>query len=104
MNVEKKNSGFSAGFQFGNEKVEKWGDWQARYVCAMLEKDAVLDVLPDSDRYKGKTGMRSHEIALTYGLAKNTYLGFDVYRSWNINRTSAKAPETLFQADWNMKF
>jgi len=102
--VSKKNTGFSCGFQFGNDKVEKWGDWQFKYTYAMLEKDAVLDSLPDSDRYSGKTGMRSHEGALTYGLGKNTSLGFDVYRSWNIVSTSRQAPETLVQIDWNMKF
>jgi len=47
--------------------------------------------------------MRSHEISLTYGLAKNTYLGFDVYRSWDITK-AAKSPETLVQVDWNLKF
>ncbi len=102
--VSNKNNGFSAGFQFGNEKIEKWGNWQFRYVYAMLQKDAVLDILPDSDRYSGKTDIRSHEAALTWGLGKNTSLGFDVYRSWNIGGTSAKAPESLVQVDWNMKF
>ncbi len=102
--VSNKNTGSSLGFQLGNEKINKWGDWQFKYIYAMLEKDAVLDILPDSDRYKGKTGMRSHEGALSYGLGKNTFLGFDVYRSWNIVGTSRKAPETLIQADWNMKF
>jgi hypothetical protein len=101
--VSTKNTGFSVGFQFGNAKVEKWGDWQVRYVYAMLEKDAVLDALPDSDRYGGKTGMRSHEGSVNFGLGKNTSLGLDVYRSWNI-MSSAKAPETLVQFDWNMKF
>ncbi|MDD5770847.1 MAG: putative porin, partial [Candidatus Omnitrophica bacterium] len=102
--VSDKNNGFSLGFQFGNDKVKKWGDWQIKYIYAMLEKDAVLDVLPDSDRYGGKTGMRSHEVSLTYGLGTNTYLGLDVYRSWNIMAGSRKAPETLVQLDWNMKF
>ena len=102
--VSNKNSGFSTGFQFGNAKIEKWGDWQVRYIYAMLEKDAVLDILPDSDRYSGKTGIRSHEGILTFGLGKNTNLGIDVYRSWNIVGTSTKAPETLLQVDWNMKF
>lgn len=100
--VSKKNTGFSLGFQFGNEKVEKWGDWQVRYIYAMLGKDSVLDVLPDSDRYTGKTGIRSHEGIFTFGLAKNTFLAFDVYRSWSL--VGSKAPETLIQADWNMKF
>jgi hypothetical protein len=102
--ISDKNSGFSAGFQFGNEKIEKLGDWQVRYIYAMLEKNSVLDLLPDSDRYQGKTGMRSHEGILTFGLGKNTNLGIDVYRSWNIVGTSTKAPETLLQVDWNMKF
>ncbi len=100
--VSDKNTGFSCGFQFGNEKIEKWGDWQVRYVYAMLAKDAVLDILPDSDRLSGKTGMRSHEGVINFGVGRNTYLGIDVYRSWSL--VGAEAPETLVQADWNMKF
>jgi len=102
--VSDKNTGYAVGFQLGHAKVEKWGDWQFKYIYAMLEKDAVLDTTPDSDRYSGKTGMRSHEGALTFGLAKNTFIGVDIYRSWNINGTSRKAPETLVQVDWNLKF
>jgi len=97
-----KNTGYSLGFQFGNEKIEKWGDWQVRYIYAMLGKDSVPDVLPDSDRYGGKTGIRSHEGIISFGLGKNTSLGFDVYRSWSL--IGSKAPETVVQADWNMKF
>jgi hypothetical protein len=107
LDVSAKNTGFSAGFQFGNEKIEKWGDWQVRYVYAMLGKDAVLDILPDSDRYSGKTGMRSHEGIFTYGLGKNVSLNLDIYRSWGINgiNTGGRAqPETLAQVDFNMKF
>lgn len=98
-----KNTGFALGVRTGNEKIEKWGDWQLKYIYAMLGKDSVLDATPDSDRYSGKTGMRSHELELQYGLGKNTFLGVDVYRSWNI-AGGAKAPETLVQIDWNMKF
>jgi len=98
-----KNTGYALGFQIGHNKVEKWSNWQLKYIYAMLGKDAILDTTPDSDRYGGKTGMRSHEISLTYGLAKNTYLGFDVYRSWDITK-AAKSPETLVQVDWNLKF
>jgi len=100
--VSDKNTGFSCGFQFGNEKIEKWGDWQLRYVYAMLAKDAVLDVLPDSDRLSGKTGMRSHEGSINFGVGKNTSLGVDLYRSWSL--VGARVPETLVQVDWNMKF
>ena len=104
--VSNENTGFSCGFQFGNEKIEKWGDWQFRYVYAMLGKDAVLDVLPDSDRYEGRTGIRSHEGSINFGLGKNTYLGVDVYRSWSLGgvQVPTEAPTTLVQVDWNMKF
>jgi len=106
--VSKKNTGYSLGFQFGNEKIEKWGDWQVKYIYAMLGNDSVFDMLPDSDRYAGQTGIRSHEGILSFGLAKNVALGFDVYRSWAINgnhgTSSAAKPETLMQLDLNMKF
>ncbi|MDD5408742.1 MAG: putative porin [Candidatus Omnitrophica bacterium] len=102
LDVSKASSGFSCGFKLGNDKIEKWGDWQIKYIYAMLGRDAVLDVLPDSDRYGGKTGIRSHEVEFQFGLAKNTFLGLDVYRSWRTY--GAKAPETLVQVDWNMKF
>ncbi|MFH0856047.1 MAG: putative porin [Candidatus Omnitrophota bacterium] len=102
LEVSSGSSGFSCGFKLGKNKIEKWGDWQVKYIYAMLGRDAVLDVLPDSDRYSGKTGIRSHELELQFGLAKNTFLGLDIYRSW---RTfGARAPETLVQFDWNMKF
>lgn len=107
LDVSNKNTGFSAGFQLGNEKIIKWGDWQFRYVYAMLGKDAVLDILPDSDRYSGKTGIRSHEGSFNFGLGKNTFLGFDIYRSWGINGINSGGraqPETLAQVDFNMKF
>jgi hypothetical protein len=102
LDVSKGGSGFSCGFKLGHDKVAKFGDWQFKYIYAMLGKDAVLDVLPDSDRYGGKTNIRSHEAELTFGLGKNTFLGVDVYRSWRT--LSAEAPETLVQVDWNMKF
>jgi len=97
-----ENNGFAVGFGLGAKKVAKFGDWQFKYIYAVLEKDAILDILPDSDRYSGKTGIRSHEGVLTFGLSKNTFLGLDIYRSWSI--IDSKAAETLVQADWNMKF
>jgi len=110
--VSEKNTGYSLGLQFGNEKIEKWGDWQVKYIYAMLGNDSVFDMLPDSDRYGGQTGIRSHEGIISFGLAKNVSLGLDVYRSWAINgnhgltasASSAAKPETLIQFDLNMKF
>lgn len=100
--VSDKATGFATGFKLGKDKIEKWGDWQFKYIYTMLGRDAVLDVLPDSDRYGGATGIRSHEGELNFGLGKNTFLGFDVYRSWSL--IGREAPETLVQVDWNLKW
>jgi hypothetical protein len=105
--VKSDNTGYMLGFKFGAEKVVDFGDWQFRYNYAMLGKDAVLDILPDSDRYGGKTGMRSHEGMFDFGLGKNTWIGLDYYYGWQIpgNFGSAQTkPAQVFQLDWNMKF
>ena len=105
--VKNDNTGYMLGFKFGAEKVENFGDWQFRYNYAMLGKDSVLDILPDSDRYGGKTGIRSHEGMFDFGLGKNTWLGLDYYYGWqipgNFNSSQTK-PAQVFQLDWNMKF
>ena len=46
----------------------------------MTERDSILDILPDSDRYSGRTGIRGHKGSLQYGLGKNTWLQFAVFR------------------------
>lgn len=105
--VKKDNTGYMMGVKFGAEKVEKWGDWQVRYNYAMLGKDSILDILPDSDRYGGKTGMRSHELMFDWGLGKNTWFGFDYYYGWQIPGnfgSSQTKPASVLQADWNIKF
>lgn len=94
--------GFMLGFGFGADKVSGWGEWQFNYNFARLERNAVLDILPDSDRYEGSTHIRAHEWKLTYGLGKNTSIDFDIYRAQRLSKPSA--PETLVQVDWNMKF
>jgi hypothetical protein len=101
------NAGYGVGFSFGAPKIESFGQWKFKYIYGMLERNAVLDTLPDSDRYGGKTGIRSHEGVLEFGLGKNTWLSFDAYRSWNIASglsSGRKAPTTVVQVDWNMKF
>lgn len=96
------NTGYAAGLKIGHEKAEKWGQWQAKYQYAMLGTDAWLDNLPDSDRYGGRTGVRSHEVVFTCGLGKNWALELDYYHS---DLTNTKdATEDLFQTDLNFKF
>jgi len=105
--VKDDNAGYMMGFKLGAEKVEKWADWQVRYNYAKYGKDAFLDILPDSDRYGGKTGVKAHEIMFDWGLGKNTWLGLDYYYGeqlkGNFGSTQSK-PASVVQVDWNMKF
>lgn len=105
--VPKSDSGYMIGFNLGTQKIEKWADWQVKYNYARLEKDSILDILPDSDRYNGKTGMKAHEFIFDWGLAKNTWLGINYYYGeqlkGNFSSTQSK-PASVLQVDWNMKF
>ncbi len=102
MRVDDNLSGYMFGFGFGAEKIAGKGDWQVLYSFGRLERDAVLDLLPDSDRYEGQTNMRAHEVQFQYGLGKNTYLSLDVYSAQSLSKP--RNPTTLYQVDWNMKF
>ena len=102
--VSNSNTGYAGGLQFGSEKISGWGDWQFKYIYAQLEKDAIPDILPDSDRYGGRTALRSHEGIVTVGLSKNTSLGIDYYYNERIATKANQKPEHLLQVDWLFKF
>ncbi len=101
-NVVDNHSGWSMGARLGDKKVVSSGQWQLKYVFTNLGKDAFVDFTPDSDRYAGRTDVRSHEGIFEYGINKNVSLGLDYYQSSRIK--AAKASEHLIQADVNMKF
>jgi len=98
-------SGFDAGLKFGQEKVGDWGQWQAKVLFAKLGRDAWLDILPDSDRYNGKTNMKSAEGIFEYGLNKNSSLVIDYYWAESLTKTNGNfAPQQVIQVDWNLKW
>ncbi len=98
--------GFDFGLKLGNEKIEDKGQWQTKLLYAKLGKDAFLDIFPDSDRYNGKTNMKSYEAIFEYGLGKNTSLGLDYYyaESLTANSNGSYLPQQVLQVDWNLKF
>ncbi|MDD5255576.1 MAG: putative porin [Candidatus Omnitrophica bacterium] len=106
--ADEGTGGYLGGIKLGHAKVSDKGQWQARYMYAMLGTNAWPDFLPDSDRYGGRTGVRSHEVSFSYGLNKNVSLDVDYYLS---DLTSGKSEmdgsgkrENLIQADLNFKF
>jgi hypothetical protein len=93
-----------AGTKFGAKSVAKFGDWQLRYAYKMLEKDAILDVLPNDDFYGGKTDARGNEYFFEFGLAKNTSLLLNYYHTWAFGENANPNPESHFMFDINCKF
>ncbi|MBU1006261.1 MAG: putative porin [Candidatus Omnitrophica bacterium] len=100
-----ENDGFLAGFKFGEKKVKEFGQWEGKYMYREIGKDAVLDIFPDSDALSGKTDIKSHELAFTYGLGKNMTFGLDYYISQRLKDiSSGDSKEHLVQADVVYKF
>ncbi|MCK4917349.1 MAG: putative porin [Candidatus Omnitrophica bacterium] len=102
MDPSEKNKGYLGGIKFGAKKVKDWRQWQAKYMYRHLEKDAWIDIFPDSDAYSGYTDTKGHEVAFTYGLGKNATLGFDYYYMTRITGDSNR--KHVVQVDWQVKF
>ena len=99
--AESNDSGYEFGFGFG-KKVKKFGDAEIKYNYRYLEKDAWLDIFPDSDAFGGKTDIKGHELEIKYGLGKNVYLKIDYYDLKRIIDDSVSSK--LLQIDFNFKF
>jgi hypothetical protein len=97
------DKGFLAGIKIGAPKIKAPGQWQAFYSYRRLERDAFLDVFPDSDFYSGKTGVKGYEVIFQYGLKKNVILGLDYYETRPILGSDGSI-QNLLQADLLFKF
>ena len=75
-----------------------------------MQKDAWLDIFPDSDFQGGATGVKGIETGFEFGLAKNMSLKieYDLTRRIDVGASSTgstnKAPTHLVQYDINWKF
>jgi polyhydroxyalkanoate synthesis regulator phasin len=98
-----EDKGYIAGLKVGHTSMKKFGDWSFKYSYRRLEKDAWLDVFPDSDFYGGATNAKGHEAAFSFGLLKNIWLELDYYNARKIVG-DPKQTENLLQADLNFKF
>lgn len=101
-NTKELNHAWMAGAYLGNSKVGGWGTWKITGAYKSLERDAWLDMFPDSDFYSGNTGVKGVEAIMEIGLAKNMSLAFDYYQTRRIDAHSRA--EHLVQYDINWKF
>lgn len=77
------------------------GAWSLYYNYMRLEQNAWPDVLPDSDRFSGLTGIKGHEIAVGYDLMKNVAVGIDYYA---IKSLLTDTSQDLLQLDLSVRF
>ena len=100
--VKDDESGYGVGMRIGDVKVDGPKKWQVSYVRKWLGKDAIPDILNDSDSYDKSTDIEGHIAKVTYGLTKNVTFGINYF---DFNRIKAsKNEERLLQADLVFKF
>jgi hypothetical protein len=86
----------------GDEQVNELGDWQALYQYTVLQRDAVLDIFPNSERYDGGTNVRGVKIGFDLGLWKDIKWGLNWYHDEAIK--GSKSPRTSLLTDLTYKF
>lgn len=101
LDPDDDNQGFLVGVQVGHEKISTPGQWQFTYLYRRLERDAWLDIFPDSDFFGGATNAEGHEIIVVVGVYKNVSLGIDYYHTEEIQ---GDTEEDVFQFDVSFKF
>ncbi|EFK10323.1 conserved hypothetical protein [delta proteobacterium NaphS2] len=103
--ADDKDQAYLIGFKVGRD-VKKFADWEFKANYRYLEKDAVLDILPDSDFYDGGTNAEGPELELKFGLAKHVWMALDYYYASKIDENPGEGdePQNLFQVDFNFKF
>ncbi len=99
--VDNDDTGYELGIGFGR-KLKSKGDFAVKLNYRYLEKDAWLDIFPDSDAFSGETGVKGAELEIKYSLGKNTYLTLDVYDMKKIDDSQSK--QKVVQFDINFKF
>ena len=101
IDADSLNTGYSFGVKAGHKKVSKAGEWQLKYIYRRLERDAWLDIFPDSDSFGGRTGVRGSEAVLELGFARDAALVLDYYRLETID---SGVDENLLQVDTVFRF
>jgi hypothetical protein len=92
------------GLRFGDEKIQKFGNWQLTYMLRKIEKNAWLNKLGDSDAYGGENNSKGYEGILNFGLTSNTSLALDYYSMDKIIGKTSTTKKTVLQVDVVCKF
>ena len=92
-----KNGG-TLGFKFGNKKVTKSGQWLADISYRYIERDAWIDVFPESAYADlGSTGVQGTSIKGVYGIADNVAFSTRIFFMETLGAT--QSGDTVIQCD-----
>jgi hypothetical protein len=95
-------NGWAVGVRLGDSLIENFGDWQMMYQYTVVQKNAILDIFPSSDRYDGYTDVNGFNTGFDFGLGKNFIFKGAFYRYDRIRGT--KSRKTMAYASINCTF
>ena len=102
--LDDMKNGYIVGLSFGDVKVDEFGKWQTMISHRMLQKDAWVDFLADSDAYAGKTASLVNELKITFGFSKSTNMELDYYIGRAFPAQTGGTDTQIVQFDFNFKF
>jgi polyhydroxyalkanoate synthesis regulator phasin len=98
---------YLVGIKFGSKSVKELGQWIVSYDYRREGRDAVPDILPESDFFNGYTDVYGNKTTLTLGLGKNVYTAVNWYNGHSANPTvtnSGTKKWDVVQVDLGMSF
>jgi hypothetical protein len=100
-NDVQKDTAWELGFKVGHD-VKSFGDWQFKYLYRVVEADAVLGAISDSDFHGGGTNSEGSEINLKLGLMKGVYASATYFLTEQ--ESGSQDEHDILQADLIFKF
>jgi hypothetical protein len=99
------NNAYLAGIKFGYKSIKEFGRWKVSYDYRREGRDAVPDMLPESDFFNGYTAVYGSKATFTFGLGKNIYTALNYFNghSADASVTSNKRWDVV-QVDMGMSF
>lgn len=102
LEVSKSDEAWRLGLRLGKAKAQKKNDWKIIAQYSRLEKDAFLELFPDTDFNGGGTDGKGWELIFDYVIADNVILSLDYYNTERIS--SSDKDEQILQTDVTVKF
>ena len=96
-----ENQGYLAGIRLGHLDVFSLGEWRVFYGYVHLERDAWLDIFPESTYLNGATNIQGHVLAADIGIGNRIWMGILLgYASEIVGNTT----QFTAQGDVNFRF